>query len=307
VITILSGRKAFNDPWIGSRYLNHHGLHTWRMRTAQACAEVRKVLSRPYPPLVPQAVQQIEAEGFAVIHDFLAPQDFAVLHDEVEQAFDMLEKVLPIAENAIPGFGAKREFQGGFDRYDGGTLNRFLRFNAKQYPAAARFARDPRLAPLTNAVCGRPHPVKETDLYLTVNGHEGRNADIQKVFHRDTFFSSMKFWYFLKPVTAEDGPFTYVPGSHLLNEQRLAWEQEIANQVVDQRAADENHGGSFRIDEQQLSGLGLGQATAVTCPENTLVIANTLGFHRRGDAKPGSRRLAIYGWHRPYPFGLFGL
>jgi hypothetical protein len=307
MITILSHRKTFNDPWIGSKYLNRHGLHRWRMSKAQACAEVRKTLSRPYPPLASHAVEQIETQGFAVIHDFLQDADFAALAAEVEGAFAAVERQQPIVENVVPGFGARHKFQGGFDRYDGGTLNRFLSIKAKQHPAAAGFARDPRLGPLTNAVCGRPHYAWETRLYLTVNGQETSNADIQKVLHRDTFFSSMKFWYFLHPVTVDDGPFTYVPGSHVLSKQRLAWEQAMANEVVQRDPiADEDQAGSFRIDEQQLASLGYGPPTAVTCPANTLVIANTLGFHRRGDATPGTRRLAIYGWHRPFPFGLLG-
>lgn len=306
MISILSAKKTFTDPWIGSRYLNDHGLHRWRMRLAEACAGVRRRFSPPYPASMNHAVGQLERQGFAVVPDFLATGAFTALAAEVEQAFAALAQERPVAENTTPGFGAPQPFPGGFDRYDGGTLNRFIHIDPAKHPAAARLARDRRLDPLTSAVCGKPHAAHKTQLYLTVNGREEQNADIQKVLHRDTYFSSMKFWYFLRPVTAEDGPFTYVPGSHRLTEQRLAWEQEIASAIVHQHGKQENEGGSFRIGEHELAGLGLGQPVAVTCAENTLVIANTLGFHRRGDARPGRSRLAIYGWRRPYPFGLLG-
>ena len=41
---------------------------------------------------------------------------------------------------------------------------------------------------------------------------------------------------------------------------------------------------------------------ALTCPANTLVLADVFGFHRRGRALQGRERLALYGWNRPYPF-----
>ena len=37
------------------------------------------------------------------------------------------------------------------------------------------------------------------------------------MLHRDTFFRALKFWFFLRPVQREDGPFEYVPGSHRLD------------------------------------------------------------------------------------------
>ena len=48
--------------------------------------------------------------------------------------------------------------------------------------------------------------------------------------------------------------------------------------------------------------LGLPQPVSLSCPANTLVLADVFGFHRRGAALPGRQRLALYGWNRPYPF-----
>ena len=46
--------------------------------------------------------------------------------------------------------------------------------------------------------------------------------------HADTFHPTAKFWLFLDDVGIEDGPFAYVPGSHKLTPERLAWEHEQA-------------------------------------------------------------------------------
>ena len=55
-----------------------------------------------------------------------------------------------------------------------------------------------------------------------------------------------------------------------------------------------------------MMAMGLLPAQSCPVPGNTLVVANVFGFHRRGDAVPGTRRLCLYGNHRPQPFIPFG-
>ena len=52
--------------------------------------------------------------------------------------------------------------------------------------------------------------------------------DPQTNFHADTFHPSLKAWFFLTDVAEDEGPFCYVPGSHLLTPERLAWEREMS-------------------------------------------------------------------------------
>ena len=46
--------------------------------------------------------------------------------------------------------------------------------------------------------------------------------------HADTFHPTVKAWLFLTDVAADAGPFTYVPGSHRLTPERLAWERRMS-------------------------------------------------------------------------------
>ena len=142
---------------------------------------------------------------------------------------------------------------------------------------------------------------RKLDVYLTVHGRESSTPDLQKELHRDTFFRALKFWYFIRPVLAQDGPFEYVPGSHRLSPIRLRWEQATADAAIAHRL-DPDVSGSFRIQDGMLEDLGLPAPVSITCPANTLVLADVFGFHRRGQALPGRERLALYGWNRPYPF-----
>ena len=81
----------------------------------------------------------------------------------------------------------------------------------------------------------------------------------------------------------------------------MRWEQATADAAIrHQRQPDVS--GSFRIKEDGLVALGLPPPVSLTCPSNTLVLADVFGFHRRGAALPGRERLALYGWNRPYPF-----
>ena len=142
---------------------------------------------------------------------------------------------------------------------------------------------------------------RKLDIYLTVHGEESRTPDLQKDLHRDTFFRALKFWLFLRPVTADDGPFEIVPGSHRLTPERLRWEQTTANAAI-RHQLQPDVSGSFRIRENELEALGLPAPVSLPCQANTLVLADVFAFHRRGAALPGRQRLALYGWNRPYPF-----
>lgn len=84
----------------------------------------------------------------------------------------------------------------------------------------------------------------------------GNEPDPQETLHADSFHSSLKAWLFFNPVNANEGPFTYVPGSHRLTPERLAWER--ARSLADPRVVDRlSARGSPRIAESQLESLRL--------------------------------------------------
>jgi hypothetical protein len=102
------------------------------------------------------------------------------------------------------------------------------------------------------------------------------------------------------------GPLTYVPGSHRPTPKRLAWERE---QSLAAAGADEvnrySAKGSLRLSPSDLASMGLPAPVAFTVPANTLVIANTHGFHCRGAVDGKCSRLEIYASSRTNPFNPF--
>ncbi len=127
------------------------------------------------------------------------------------------------------------------------------------------------------------------------------SLDPQTLLHADTFHPTVKAWLFLTDVAEDAGPFTYVPGSHQLTAQRLAWERGMSLAAC-RSANAETRQGSFRIETSELAGLGLAPPRAFAVSANTLVVADTFGFHARGPSTRPSLRVEIWAYGRRSPF-----
>jgi hypothetical protein len=126
-------------------------------------------------------------------------------------------------------------------------------------------------------------------------------ADPQTFLHADTFHPTVKAWLFLTDVAEDAGPFTYVPGSHRLTGQRLEWERRMSLSAHLSPNAEDRQG-SFRIDPAELASLGLPQPRVFAVPANTLIVADTFGFHARGPSERPSLRVEIWAYGRRSPF-----
>ena len=126
-------------------------------------------------------------------------------------------------------------------------------------------------------------------------------ADPQSFLHSDTFHPTAKGWLFLQDVHDDEGPLSYVPGSHILTPERLAWEKEKSIQAA--LSTERMHrAGSFRISEQEMAQLGLPPPVRFAVPANTLIIADTSGFHARCASLKPSHRVEIHTLLRRNPF-----
>lgn len=304
VYSLFTASKDFTDPWIGHPGLNRLGAHSARMRLASACNASRRGLARlaGSSGITRDQRASFLRDGYLKIENFLPAGVFEQLAEEVRRVARQTEEETPFPPGTRAGFQQPQKYDWGIDRFDGGTLNRFINIRPQDMPRSHQFSGDPRLASLSRLVVGAPVARSRVRIYQTVHGDEANAPDLQKDYHRDTFFSAMKFWFYIDPVRMEEGPFVFVPGSHKLTGERLAWERRKAQDACNQK----RRHGAFRIDEDELEELGLARPLPLPVEGNTLVIADTLGFHRRGDAVPGSRRLSMYGSCRPWPFLAIG-
>ena len=273
--------KSFqHNPIIGNPTLNRAGLHVVRVVLSHAMTNLRWWLMSP---LIPRHQRKAYREqGYLVIRDFLPGDQFAKLKAELKKYS-----------------GEVRECIQGNTLTLHGMLDREA---TDRHPECGAFTKDKRLSRLM-MYCGAKMRQPLYFVSCIKNGYTDAGADPQKTLHRDTFHPTMKAWLFIDDVNDENGPFNYVPGSQRLSWARLKWEYRHSVTGAELPTPYEQRG-SFRITKTMLATLGLKDATAFDVPGNTLVIANTNGFHYRGSA-PRSSRMALYAYSRSNPFMPF--
>ena len=276
---LLTGAKSFRDnPLIGSDNLNRRGLHIGRINLARKMAEQRR--ARLAAAVDPADLAAFERDGFVEKRGFLPPDVFAALRDQI------LAWPGP-AREMIQGDTITRRYAAGPEML-------------RTVPAMRLFMRDRRWQGLARYIASFD---VEPLLYVQSILSHRRDAppDPQTHLHADTFHPTMKAWLLLEDVGPEDGPLTYVAGSHRLSEARVAWERRRSLEV---------HGegdylstrGSFRIDPGELAALGLPAPTVFAVPANTLIVADTFGFHARAPSEKATTRIELFGYSRRNPF-----
>jgi hypothetical protein len=124
--------------------------------------------------------------------------------------------------------------------------------------------------------------------------------DPQTLLHSDAFAPTMKAWYFLNDVGDDDAPLCYVPGSHRLTPARLAWELRQARRAdaphLDGHATKPNGlpPDPRRVDKSELASMDLGLPARLVVPANTLIVADTFGFHKRAQARHPTMRVELW-------------
>ncbi|RYY79846.1 MAG: phytanoyl-CoA dioxygenase [Moraxellaceae bacterium] len=277
-LALATGAKSFVDnPVLGNTLFNQAGLHVWRVElAAQLAARRRAKLAKL---LSAEDAQFFNQNGFILKENFL-PND----------AFAQLEQELLSTELA-----ARETLQGN-------TVTRRIPLDYQslpQLPQTRQLIAQPALQHLLNYV-GSCQLQPMLYVQSILSQVRKAKADPQTSLHADTFHSSVKAWLFLTDVLEDEGPFVYVPGSHQLTPARLHWEKQrsIGAATADRMSAR----GSFRISEAELEQLGLPKPKAFAVRKNTLVVADTFGFHARGKSVRPSTRIEVWAYARRNPF-----
>jgi hypothetical protein len=279
VAQLATGTKSFErNPVIGSRRLNEWGLHAARVSLAHGLATARR---RKLAGLVSQADREaFDRDGFVVRSNFLPAEQFTALLAQVKAYRGPLREIS-----------------------EGDTVVRKIALDKAglaQIPGLNAVLRSPEWRGLVRYAGSRDaEPVIWVQSIL-------RHAclgpvDPQTLLHADTFHPTVKAWLFLTDVAEDAGPFTYVPGSHRLTTERLDWERRTSLGAR-QSPNPEIRQGSFRIDPAELPALELPPARTFAVPANTLVVADTFGFHARGPSLGPSLRVEIWAYGRRSPF-----
>jgi hypothetical protein len=223
---------------------------------------------------------QFDRDGFILVRDALPAAEFARLQKEVlESEFD--------CRSHVQGDTVTRRVAVGPDV-------------KRRIPQLAKLLRDESWRGLmAYAASTRNRPLYY--IQTIAGGVTDGPLDPQLQLHSDTFHPSLKAWLFLTDVEEDGRPLTYVAGSHRLTPERIAWERRKSIDVLE-RGDRLSQRGSFRINANELSALGLPPPTRFCVPANTLVIIDTCGFHARANSHRPSVRVELWAYCRRNPF-----
>ena len=216
--------------------------------------------------------------GFLILEDFLPPEEFTQLRDEAAE----------FAELGPPTW----VHEAGASRYNRWNLPRD---DADRFPHLTEWTHQTRLiefASVAEQQALRPHEGMRVLEHLHIG--DPSSHDDQTDLHIDAPFNTHKLWLYLDDVTPDHAPFVYVPTSHKLDWVRLRG---------DYLESTGNNCGSRRIGDEELRRRGL-ETVVVTCPRNTLVLANTCGYHCRSVGATGATRRSLHMMFRSNPFSI---
>lgn len=278
-LAIVSGAKSFIDnPLLGSRRLNRAGLHRWRIRNAHKLAGRRRAKLAHFLPA--DLKGQFDRDGFIAIPNFLPDEIFGKLRSQ------LLETALDSREHQ-QGDTVTRRVAVGPDLLE--TFPELAEMlNGQRWKGIMAYVASSRIEPLYY-------------VQTIIGGCTEGPPDPQIQLHSDTFHPSMKAWLFLTDVGPDDRPLTYVAGSHRLSDERAEWEYRKSIDVVT-NGDRLSQRGSFRITSKELAELGLPEPTHFAVRANTLVAADTCGFHARATSDRTTVRVELWAYARRSPF-----
>lgn len=124
----------------------------------------------------------------------------------------------------------------------------------------------------------------------------GAETDTEQniILHEDVFYPSIKVFYYINDNTVENGAFIVVPKTQRLDRQRLMHEYLYSVDIARQKGGkDVSHpvheSGRMQVFGKAYRKEDLDEVQAVG-RANTLVIANTMAFHRRGGSALNDER-----------------
>jgi Phytanoyl-CoA dioxygenase (PhyH) len=275
-------RIFMTDKLIKAPFLNKMGLQVWRIKLANL---IFRLKSNHIHKKYEQDMSKYFDNGYIQLDGFLSDEEFA----QVKKEF-LIIKETEDWRNYKVNHGPNQIYM--FD------LNKLDR---AKYPSVFQFLNNEKLVAL---FCGAEKKNMKLDdgrvaiqFQYLVQGSDENIHDPETDLHADTFFNTNKAWLYFDDVEVANAPFVYVPQTNKMSlPNRLEREYNYS--------LEKNVKGSRRVTQEEMVEIGL-EEKVFTCKANTLVMANTLGYHRRLRGKAGYDRLTLAISVRFNPFNPF--
>ena len=269
--------------------------HTYRVAAIDAIEEqsystVEKESGRQ--SIHNQVTNQLHSDGFAVYKDFLPKTIIeALLHEA---------KSLNISDDKILYRKTNRAFSRGEIRNEKNSAqNKDLKGIYNLIHDFTMMTHIFKFAGLKNHLFYDAFlRATRTAFYQVLESENSYSDDPQSLLHMDSHYHVLKFWLLLTDVTEETYHTEVCRKSHVLSNERLAYESEISGQIFRNFDSIKNQGTknfAFRLHENEMnkSGFDVNKAEKILAPAGSLIILNTRCFHCR----PNSDFLPRYAIH----------
>lgn len=273
--------NIFSEEYIlKSKLLNLFGIQSLRYVLAKIIYTFRGIIFSWH---ISQETRILEKEGLILIENFLNQDEY----NEFKLNFDNLLKI-----------GDDETFQSGDLLVQRSSINTNVGNKLLDF-----FLKSKKLVKILSAVEKRnfvDYDVSKISSFVWIEKLIIKNSsdhDKQKDLHSDIFFNTHKIWYYPDKVSLEHGPFAYVKQSHKFNFQRIFL--EYFNSISSKKIV------NIRADNFDLRDYEKNKVIT-TVNSNTLIIANTHGYHCRTSGKVGNIRKQLHFSVRNNPFeGIF--
>jgi hypothetical protein len=262
--------------------VNRLGYQVFRAAYKSAAWHLR---AAPPPPAYEDSVRALDRDGCVALPNFL-PDD---VFEQVRAEYDRSRANLPYEVFIVE---------------DNGVVEELLdaRVHAQHFPTTiATLAESERLLAIVSGSLRRPVSAPRLSAR-----HWQRKASPPKprgfghvvganYVHADMHYPTFKAWLYLNDIDESNGAFQFALGSHKMTLPRLAYEYDASVRVARSRsngsAAELAYAVVREPSERQKALMKL-QCTSMCGKRNTLVIANTQGFHKQGEFGIGAVREA---------------
>lgn len=275
-LPFIRSRHQTSPPYyIGSVVENRLGLQVARVLGKRVTRALRR---RIVAADVEQYVQILERDGVVAIENFLPAEEFRKISDEFAWANEKVE--LQPYKNAANA----RLFRTQLNITDA----------PENYPSIIKnFQANGFLKRLVAAVLRRnieQPPDVFLDTYQNLN-EAGADNDIENILHADLHTTTIKMFFYLTETDETNGAFVYAKGSHKLTFVRLVYEYDLSvreaklknGKSVPESLLESRSTQTRNIIRPVLREKMRVCETQICVAPNTLVVADNMGFHRRGE------------------------
>jgi hypothetical protein len=234
------------------------------------------------------ASQELDSNGIALINNFL---DDKIL-DQINNQINNLEKKDVFNKDLL---GNKGVIHGRIDK------KLFINDNYEKQSLENIIKKTGLINLISNVLLKNISEVPEITYQKVYSNNNFKDEnDINSEFHSDRFYNCIKVFLYLNENKFENGSYEYIKGSHVRNFKRVIFEYffsifsciKISNKLLNK------FGFQFINNRLTITSKSIDKHfnnSLIKCNglQNTLVISNNKGLHRRGKFLPNQTRIQI--------------